>query len=131
MDARRLWVLYRLKPEERAAVRAFQATHPAFRLLLGSNEGTDHNHATGLQRGLLDWRINKAYGALEKARPANLSAVLRALAEYHDAPPAVTVLGERYGLMGQAKYKAKMLYGPPPGHDEPDAPVRKRRKRKR
>lgn len=128
VNARRLWVLYRLTPADQKAIEEFQARHPAFCLLLGRNMGTDHDHATGQIRGRLDWRINKAYGLLEKACPDNLGAVLRALADYHEKPPAVTALGApRFGLMGQAKYKHTMLYGPPPGHEEED---RKRRKKK-
>jgi hypothetical protein len=130
INARRLWVLYRLTPAEQKAIEDFQARHPAFKLLLGGHMGTDHSHETGLIRGRLDWRINKAYGLLEKVAPNNLSAVLRALADYHDTPPAVKALGApRYGLMGLAKYKAKMIYGPPPGHEDPGT-VRKKRKKK-
>lgn len=112
--ARRLWVLYRLTPEEHARIRQFQKDHPVYSQLLGRLEGTDHNHITGEVRGKLDWRVNRAYGLLEKAFPKNLSEVLKALAVYHDAPPAELALGEkRYGLIGQAKYKKRMVYGPP------------------
>lgn len=126
-NARRLHVLYRITPEEQKAIEDFQAAHPLFRFLLGRHMGTDHDHATGLIRGRLDWRINKAYGLLDDV--PHLPSVLRALAEYIEAPPAVTVLGgHRYGLIGLAKYKKEMLYGPPPGHKEADAPVRRKKK---
>lgn len=110
----RLWALYRLTPEELDKIESFQKNHPIYKLLLGKWEGTDHHHASGLIRGRLEFRINRAYGMLEKACPNNLPAVLRALALYHEHPPAELALGEkRYGLIGQAKYKKKMVYGPP------------------
>jgi hypothetical protein len=109
----RLMKLYRITLAERDKIRAYQAGHPQFKLLLGGKaEGTDHNHKTGLIRGILNWRINRAYGILENACRENLSEVLRALALFHDEPPATTVLGEkRYGLLGKAMYKKVMRYG--------------------
>jgi hypothetical protein len=115
---RRLMLLYRITLEEQRKIEAFQRASPIFRLLLGRNMGTDHCHKTGLIRGRLDWRINKAYGLLEKVAPDNLSDVLRALAEYHDYPPAVTAIGPRFGLIGQAKVKKKMVYGPGKGESD-------------
>jgi hypothetical protein len=114
--ARRLWVLYRITPEERERIEKFQKSHAIYKLLLGKNHGTDHNHASGEIRGVLDWRVNRAYGMLEKACPTNLPQVLRALATYHEQPPAELALGEkRYGLIGKAQYKRRMKYGPPKG----------------
>lgn len=109
---RRLMLLYRITLDEQRRIEAFQRASPSLRLLLGRNMGTDHCHRTGLIRGRLDWRINKAYGLLEKVAPDNLSEVLRALADYHDYPPAVAAIGARFGLIGQAKVKKKMVYGP-------------------
>lgn len=109
-----MWVLFRLRPEEHLQILEFQKKHPVYKLLLGSRLGTDHDHKTGLIRGHLEWRLNRAYGLIEKAFPHNLSAVLRALADFNDNPPATLALGgRRYGLIGQAKYKKKMVYGPP------------------
>jgi hypothetical protein len=114
--ARRLAVLFNITPEEHAKIREFQCNHPAFKLLLGAvgkREGTDHRHASGLVSGILEWRINRAYGMLEAVSGDNLPAVLRALALYHEHPPAVDALGERrYGLLGKAQYKKVMKYGP-------------------
>jgi hypothetical protein len=108
----RLWVLYHLTPEDQTMIETFQREHPVYKLLLGNLMGTDHCHKTGLIRGRLDWRINRAYGLLEKVDPENTSAILRALAEFHDNPPATLALKEkRYGLIGVAKYKRKMVYG--------------------
>jgi hypothetical protein len=51
---------------------------------------------------------------LEKVRPLSLPTLLRALAEYHENPPATQALGKKtFGLIGHAKYKKKMVYGPP------------------
>jgi hypothetical protein len=114
--ARRLWTLYRITPDEQLAIEAYQRKHPAFRLLLGKHMGTDHCHSTGLIRGRLEWRINRAYGLIEKVNPEKTGDILRALADFHDNPPATTVLGSpRHGLLGLAKYKKKMIYGPPKG----------------
>jgi hypothetical protein len=113
--ARRLWVLYRITPKEQERIEAFQVSHDAFRLLLGHRMGTDHDHKTGLIRGRLDWRINKALGHFERvATGPKLAEIFRALALYVEQPPAITALGgPRYGLIGLAKYKKKMVYGPP------------------
>jgi len=109
-----LWSLYRITPEDRDKIDAFQKEHPTYSSLLGKRLGTDHCHKTGLIRGRLDWRINRAYGMIEKAFPKNTAEVLRALAVYHEQPPAVIALrAKKYGLIGQAKYKKKMVYGPP------------------
>jgi Recombination endonuclease VII len=114
--ARRLAVLFNITPEEHNAIKEFQGNDPFYKLLLaapGKRDATDHSHDSGLVRGILEWRVNKAYGLLEKACPDNLPEVLRALALYHEYPPAVFALGEcRYGLLGLARKKVKMLYGP-------------------
>ena len=113
---KRTWDFYRLMPDEPDKIRQFQLAHPVYRLLLGTTEGTDHDHKTGLIRGKLDWRLNRAYGMIESICRSGTAELLRALAEYHEHPPAELALGKKvYGLMGQAKYKKKMLYGPPPG----------------
>jgi len=113
-NAKRLWDMYRITPEEQMAIKKFQEEHPMYKLLLGKHNGTDHNHKTGLIRGIMDWRINVAYGLLEKIQNVNLSALLQALIVFHEHPPAELVLGEkRFGLLGIAKYKKKMIYGPP------------------
>ena len=113
-ETKRLWDMYRLTPEEHTRIREFQANHEIYKLVLGKNEGTDHDHKTGLIRGMMDWRINMALGLLESARRVGLPDLFRALAVYYEKPPAEIALGEkRFGLIGLAKYKKKMVYGPP------------------
>ena len=109
--------LYRITLEEEKQIEDFERGDPQFRLLLTKAMGNiDHDHRTGMIRGKLDWRINRAYGLLEKVDPENVANILRALASYHDSPPATEVLGERrYGLIGKAQYKKKMIYGSPTG----------------
>jgi hypothetical protein len=73
--ARRLWVLYRLTIDEQKEIERFQGEHSGFRLLLGQRMGTDHNHKTGLIRGRLEWRLNRALGMFEAAAPTNPTKV--------------------------------------------------------
>lgn len=117
---RRLWVLFRITPEEQAAVEEFQNTHPPFDVLMEASRkikrgmlGTDHHHGSGLIRGRLGAGINKALGIIENLFQERTGEILRALAAYYDNPPAVQVLGKRYGMIGRAKInKKKKLYGP-------------------
>ena len=107
-------MLFRITPQEHERIRRYQLGHATYRVLLGKRLGLDHRHADGLVRGLLEWRLNRMLGVAEKVAPNNTAEMLRALADYLDTPPAVSVLGEnRYGLIGQAKKKKKMIYGPP------------------
>ena len=73
----------------------------------------DHRHDTGQIYGLLDWRLNRALGLIEKVNKERTSDVLRALAEYLDNPPAVQALGRKvYGMIGIAKPNKKIkVYG--------------------
>lgn len=124
-----LWYKYRITPEEQLQIKNFQAQHPVFSLLLGKKLGTDHNHKTGLIRGLLEWRLNRAYGTVEKFSPNNTAAVLRALADFHENPPATIALGgKRFGLIGKAMSKKKPMYGSENG---PIKAIKKVRKCKR
>lgn len=111
---RRLWQLFRLTLEEWEKVLAFQMQHPTYALLLEKHLGTEHRHSDGKVRGILGWRLNRAYGMIEKAFPDNTAEVLRALALFHERHPAEIALGKKtYGLIGKAQVKKIMKYGPP------------------
>lgn len=71
---------------------------------------TEHDHATGLFRGLACFFCN-AYLLRQRVTPE----LLRAAASYLENPPAVQVLGERFGPKGRINAK----------------PRRRRRRRKR
>jgi len=114
----RLWLLYRITPEENIAIEKHQR-EIGMGILMGSSEestGTDHDHTTGMIRGRLDFRINRSLGLLEayaKSLPdgVTLADVIHALDAYMQQPPATYVLGMRYGLIGKAKVKKRMVYG--------------------
>ena len=70
----------------------------------------DHDHRTGLIRGLLCWRCNAALQALrDDAQTAYMLSV------YLTDPPASHALGRTvYGLLGKAMpSKKRKKYGPP------------------
>lgn len=118
----RVLALYNVTKEELKRIEHFQRSHEVYKLLLGKRLSTDHDHATGHIRGRLDWRLNQAYGDFERRAPApdDFDRLMDALKQYHRYPPADIVLGgKRYGLIGQAIRKKHPLYGPPPGHKEP------------
>jgi len=99
-------LLYNLRPGERDLIRSFQNNRdPITGDLLKPNANLDHDHATGLARGLLNPMTNK--------RLIDNRKVLIATLKYLENPPAVAALGEEvYGLIGKAKRKKVMKYGP-------------------
>ena len=116
----RLMLLYRITPEEQDKTEAFQRNDPTLSVLLTkgdpkeeANLYTDHNHVTGQFRGRLAYLINKALGTMEGTYKERTPQILRALAEYLDYPPSERVGIVRWGLIGRAKSKKKMVYGPP------------------
>jgi hypothetical protein len=115
-EADRLWELYRLTPEEQEKIEAWQREH-GLGVLMGTstrNTGTDHCHTTGLIRGRLAFLLNKAMGCIDAFAKKDSPRILRALADYAENPPAIAALGApRYGLIGKAQRKKKMIYGPP------------------
>lgn len=109
---KRLRKLFRITLAEWNKIKEFQESHPIYARLLGGKLGTDHRHKDGKLRGLLEWRLNRAYGIFEKAFPTNTAEVLEALALYHKQHPADLALGKKtFGLIGQAKVKKRMKYG--------------------
>lgn len=62
---------------------------------------TDHDHSSGLFRGILCARHNILL------REAHTASMLRSLADYLDNPTAPMVLGERYGTVGRISKKRR------------------------
>ena len=142
----RLMLYYRLTPEQVIAIEAWQRSQ-GLAMLMGHSTlstGTDHCHVSGLIRGRLDFRLNKALGLVEaftnKLTAADLeylgasnaneatANVLGLLSSYMTLIPAVQAIGPVYGLIGKAKRKRKMIYGSPNG---PLPPVKKAKKVKK
>lgn len=109
---RRLWICYRLKPDEYDAILKHQRGGCAGcgRPPNGIRLAVDHCHTTGRIRGLLCWLCNRAIGILR-----DNAAAATNLGEYLAAPTAPAALGrETYGLIGKANpSKKKKVYGPP------------------
>lgn len=107
--SRRLWTLYRLTDEDYNAILAHQGGVCAVtgRLPGRVSLNVDHDHSTGLIRGLLSPWANKGLAYFDDDPHQ-----LRAAADYLEKPPAVAALGRRvYGLLGQARKKKSMVYG--------------------
>lgn len=110
--ARRLMDMFKLTPEQWDIVDAFQK-HVCFICgrpqKSGKRLATDHDHATGLFRGLLCSFCNKIIGFIDRFWSS--AAVLRAN-EYLYDPPASRALGhDHYGWPGRVTTKKhrKML----------------------
>lgn len=123
--------LYRTTPEEQDRVEYYMRQSD-FSVLLEKGNGdpdaqifTDHRHSDGLIRGRLAYLINKGLGTIENTYKERTPHILRMLAEYLEHPPFTTVLGEpRYGLIGRAKKKRKMVYGSINGPIQPPRKVK-------
>lgn len=125
----RLKKFFRTSLDEYRAIEKFQLDSAEFAPVLGTTRrGLDHCHETGLIRGILDWRVNRALGIIENAFKLDSAAVLRAMAAYVECYPAPLVIGRRYGIIGQAKNKLKMVYGSENG-PLPAIPGKKRKKK--
>lgn len=103
----RLSKLFNISLEEYDAILKFQGGLCAickFPPKTGGNRlSVDHNHKTGLVRGLLCWNCNRALGRLGDDTDRIL-----AMAEYMVEPPAVRALGEeRLGRKGRVTNKAR------------------------
>lgn len=118
--------LFNLFPGERDRLKQYQADHPTFKLLLNKphhkqREAVEHRHRDGLIRGVMMGMLNRCYGHIERLYPDNTAEVLRALADFHENPPAAVALGETvYGMIGPARKKKSPKYGPS-GTPEPAA----------
>jgi hypothetical protein len=128
----RLRKFFRIGLATAQQVRNYQEWNPDFQVLLakdGKRESFDHRHSDGLLRGWLAVMLNKAYGMIERLYPDNTAEVLRALAFYHENPPAVHMLGPRYGILGLARKKQKMVYGSAQGPLPAEKKPRKKRRK--
>jgi recombination endonuclease VII len=69
----------------------------------------DHDHHSGLVRGLISYKVNKGLALFDDS-PDNL----RAAADYLENPPFTRAAGEPvYGVMGRVTKKPKnRIYGP-------------------
>jgi hypothetical protein len=128
-EAARLMLYYRLTPEQVLAIEDYQRKH-GMSILMGTSTmstGTEHDHTTGLVRGRMDFRLNRALGMIEAFtaklsyddmrsigvghKDAATAEVLRLMSEYMTCRPAVQAIGAVFGLVGKAKRKRKMIYG--------------------
>lgn len=109
---------YNLLPGEREILRKAQGNKdPITGEPLSDHAHLDHDHTTGLVRGLLNPMTNKFLN-----QHVTKADFLRNAIAYLEHPPAVTAIGPVYGLIGKAKKKKKMLYGPD-GTPEPQPRV--------
>ena len=100
-------VLYNLLPGDRERIWEYQdGMDPISGMPLVPAANLDHDHRTGLVRGLLNPITNKFL--------CDDREKLLAMLAYIEDPPAPIALGEKvYGLMGQAKItKKNKRYGP-------------------
>lgn len=99
-------ILYNLLPGERAAIRKYQGeVDPITGSVLVAAAHMDHCHKSGLIRGMLNPMTNKFL--------IDNIAILQASIAYLLDPPAPRALGGPvYGLIGKAKIKKIMKYGP-------------------
>jgi len=99
-------LLYNLRPGDRERIAAYQGgIDPITGAPLVEAFNIDHHHGSGLVRGALNPWTNKTLIDDQK--------ILVKMLKYLENPPAVAALGEPvYGLIGRAKRKKKMLYGP-------------------
>jgi hypothetical protein len=99
-------LLYNLRPGDRELIAAYQGGRdPITGQPLKPNSNCDHDHKSGLIRGLLNPMTNKLL-------IDNRQTLINTL-KYLENPPAVAALGEEvYGLIGKAARKRTMRYGP-------------------
>lgn len=98
--------LFNLLPGERETIFRFQGgKDPITGQPLKPGCHCDHDHKSGLIRGLLNPMTNRML-------IDNRQTLINTL-KYLENPPAVAALGEEvFGLIGRAKRKKVMLYGP-------------------
>lgn len=106
---KRLRLYFNISPEEKALVLDFQHGNCAVKQEPSKLLVIDHDHKTGLVRGLIDWKINQALQGFSDS-----PELLRRAADYLENPTVTQALGEPvYGVMGRISNKAAgRRYGP-------------------
>lgn len=96
--------VYNITVEEYDQILASQKGRCAMcgRLPTTRRLAVDHDHKTGLVRGLLCWTCNRLLGSAHDS-----PEVLQAGADFLRTPPAVAVIGERYGQLGRVTNKKR------------------------
>jgi len=113
VEGDRDWILYCLLPGERDKLKAHQNyKDPITGAPLAGHAAVDHDHSTGLIRGVLNWRTNRILEIFEST--PNGRTDLGALSRYLNEPPAIKALGgPRYGVVGRiSRKKENRRYGP-------------------
>ncbi len=112
--AKRIWKLFRLTAEDYDRILAHQGgvCYVCGKPPKSSKRlAVDHDHRSGLVRGLLCNFCNRAIGVLRD----NLEKFAR-IVEYLRSPPATAALGgERFGIKGRTSNKAKTMKKLNPG----------------
>jgi hypothetical protein len=107
--ARHLWNNFRLTIEQWTTVFRYQGEVCAVcgrPNKNGKRLSTDHDHKTGLFRGLLCQQCNRVLGKIEDPRWQMTPVILRRLADYWADPPATKALGKaHFGFKGRVGTK--------------------------
>jgi hypothetical protein len=116
--AKRLWDGFRLTPEEWQIIDTHQGSVCAFcqkRQRSGIRLATDHDHKTGLVRGLLCSQCNRLLGRLERQYGVGIIDALVRISAYIMHPPAVSALGKQVfgfpGRIGTKRHRAAVKKG--------------------
>jgi hypothetical protein len=115
---KRLWDGFRLTPEEWQIIDTYQGSVCAFcqkRQRSGIRLATDHDHKTGLVRGLLCSQCNRLLGRLERQYGTGIADVLIRIRSYIMNPPASAALGKQVfgfpGRIGTKRHRAAVKKG--------------------
>lgn len=104
----RLWRLFNITSDEYDRILAFQGGGCAICGQIAKNYAlnVDHDHKTGLIRGLVCWIHNQAIGLFRDS-----PELLKRAVSYLERPPAVTALGEQhFGVVGRLNTKRARGY---------------------